>query len=93
MGVTRSIRVVIGVISIAQIHPMHIVNEPVVIVVYAVARNLICIGPHIRKKILVSPISAGVRYGDNHGRVAVFSLDNVPGFGQTHMPEIRLVTE
>lgn len=40
-------RIVVGVISVAQIHPVYIINKAVVVVVYAIARNLILIGPHV----------------------------------------------
>ena len=85
--------IVIGVISIAKIRPVHIINKAVVIVVYAVSWDLIRIGPHVGQKVFVSPIAAVIHYSDYYRRAHVFSLDHIPRLWQPQHAKLRLIAK
>ena len=72
---------------------MHVIDKPVTVVIYAVARNLARIRPYVGVKILMAPFAAAVHDRNHDPRRPVLAFDLIPSLRQTQAPEFRLVAK
>ena len=86
-------RIVVCVNAVGKVDAMHIIDEPVAVVIHAVARNFALIGPHVGEKIFVTPFSTSVHNCYNDPWRTALTLDRIPGFRKTQVPEIHLLAE
>ena len=84
-------RIVVRFVFAGKIDAMHVIDEPVIVVIDAVAGYLVRIRPHVGTKILMAPFAATVHYRDHNPRQSVLALDRIPRLRQMQQSKSRLI--